>query len=183
MTSFDPNHWKCTPECIPPIHPSARNLRNKYEGRTNTSVKTVKVCQDFYGILHPHELTGYKHPGASGQSPVLDDLTTNQYYQYKVRHVGEETGVNDKKLCPYHPDATRNKPRAGFYNEVGLAALDRRNASYVKLIEGPRGQMFTPKTTNQLFMTPPAKDPVGLWHPGICRARAKWVHREQQGMR
>ncbi|KAL2653317.1 hypothetical protein R1flu_021445 [Riccia fluitans] len=75
MTSFDPNHWKCTPEFIPPIHAPARNPKNKYEGRCNSSIKTVKVAQNFYGILHHHPLTGYKMPGAYGQTSVFDDLT------------------------------------------------------------------------------------------------------------
>ncbi|BBN00170.1 hypothetical protein MPTK1_1g26950 [Marchantia polymorpha subsp. ruderalis] len=181
MTSFDPHHWKCTPEYIPPIHPPARNVRNKYEGRTNTSTKTVKVAQSFYGILFPHPLTGYKMPGASGQSPAFDDLTTNQYFQGQVRKVGEEVGQGDKKLIPYHPDATRNRPRAESCTDVGLANFDRRNASYIKLKHG-RASKSTPKTTNQLFMGPPPKETPGLWHSGICRDRAIWLHRKQQGM-
>ncbi|CAM6093458.1 unnamed protein product [Calypogeia fissa] len=180
MTSFDPNHWQCCPEYTPPVHPPGRNPQNKYEGHTNTSVKTVKVAQDFYGILHPHVVTGYKMIGASGSKPVFDDLTTNQFFQNKTRKVGEETGHMDKKLCPYKPDATRNRPRSDWQTDVGLQNFDRRNASYLRLEDGALGSQFMPKTTSQSFFTPPPKgDPPGTWHQGICRDRAVYLHKKQ----
>ena len=45
--------------------------------------------------------------------------STNGFYQKKVRKVGEGTSTKTKKLMPYHPQASRNRPKESMENTTG----------------------------------------------------------------
>ena len=101
--------------------------------------------------------------------------------------VGERTGTRNKKLMPYYPWATRNRPTTTQQNIVGTrygthaTSKERyKGSSTVSLSSGGIHADSPWRTTNQVFNECAlVRDTVGLTNQGIASELAKSMHKKQ----
>ena len=150
----------------------------------------VKRGGEWVAIAHKMEKTGFKATNAYGSKKNFSGLTTNREFQGSVKVVG--AGANEKsgkkKLMPYKPNASRNRPKETMKNTVGrrfgVGSVSKtesyRGSSQVQLKDGdPRGNFW--KTTNQAYNEcAQVKDTIGLSNMGISAQVAKNAHKMQQ---
>ena len=101
--------------------------------------------------------TGYKAKNAYGAKSIFYGETTNSYFQNGLKHVGSGSG-SQKKLMPYYPNASRNRPKETMENITGTrfgtcstSIEPYRGSSVVALRDGDPESSRTWKTTNQIF--------------------------------
>lgn len=114
--------------------------------------------------------------------------STNGFYQKKVRKVGE--GTTKKKLMPYHPHASRNRPKESMENYMGKrfglkvtrdSVESYRGSSQVVLADGHPDSSKPWKTTNQVYSDNKAVvNKTGLSNQGIFSDAAKITHAKQR---
>ena len=117
---------------------------------------------------------------------VFDGATTKSTFDAKVRKVGEGE-VEKKKLMPYHPLASRNRPKSQVENVVGSrfavpkGAVERyRNSSQVDLSDGHPDSRKPWRTTNQMYRQPKHAGKTGMDNNGIFAEAAQLTHRKQR---
>eukprot|EP00245_Coleochaete_scutata_P005443 TRINITY_DN18969_c0_g1_i1.p1 TRINITY_DN18969_c0_g1~~TRINITY_DN18969_c0_g1_i1.p1 ORF type:complete len:181 (+),score=27.82 TRINITY_DN18969_c0_g1_i1:162-704(+) len=154
---------------------SKGKAQNSYHGLGST-VKLIKHAGEAIAITHPVPKTGYKAPNAYGVRPIFEDATTTATFQKSVQKVGDE---NVKKLMPYHPNASRNRPPTTLANVVGCRNNPNRNASQILLRDGDPDSRKVSKTTNQVFMDYECET-TGMSNQGISSEIAKMMHQRQR---
>lgn len=159
-------------------------------GTRDCNLNSAKRLQKQGGewVAEPHQVpkTGYKAPNAYGATPVFDGMTTNKSFQSRVL---TSVGVTDKKLCPYYPNAPRNRPPETLTNIPGKrfglhvtrdSKETYRGSSKVKLADGDVTSKRPWKTTNQVFSECAlVADTVGLSNQGISADVARTMHVHQ----
>mmetsp|Transcript_26689 Transcript_26689/g.32403 ORF Transcript_26689/g.32403 Transcript_26689/m.32403 type:complete len:172 (-) Transcript_26689:455-970(-) len=143
---------------------------------TNSAQKTAKRQGDVIAIVHPVAKTGYKAENAYGAKAIFEDETTTGHYHSMVQKVGDE---NQKKLMPYHPNASRNRPGGTLSNTVGRRFNPARNASQISFRDGDPDSLCPPKTTSQVY-SDINLNVVGLSNQGISAEISKSVHQKQR---
>jgi len=144
--------------------------------RTHSSLVTFKRQGEVIAVSHAQQLTGYKAPNAYGAKAIFEDETTTGYFSGRVRKVGE---TNTKKLMPYHPNASRNRPGETLSNTVGRRFLANRNVSQVVLRDGDPDSLCAPMTTSKVY-SEYKLNVVGMGNQGISSEVAKAVHAKQR---
>ena len=119
----------------------------------------VKRGGEWVAVCHEVAKTGYKAKNAYGAKSIFYGETTNSYFQNGVKHVGSGSG-SQKKLMPYYPNASRNRPKETMENITGTrfntcqskkSVETYRGSSVVTLRDGDPESSRTWKTTNQIF--------------------------------
>ena len=151
-----------------------------------TGTRLVRVGGELVAIPHYIKPTGWKAPNAYGSKVVFDGATTKSTFDAKVRKVGEGE-VEKKKLMPYHPLASRNRPKSQVENVVGSrfavpkGAVERyRNSSQVDLSDGHPDSRKPWRTTNQMYRQPKHAGKTGMDNNGIFAEAAQLTHRKQR---
>ena len=141
---------------------------------------------ELVAIPHYIKPTGWKAPNAYGSKVVFDGATTKSTFDAKVRKVGEGE-VEKKKLMPYHPLASRNRPKSQVENVEGSrfavpkGAVERyRNSSQVDLSDGHPDSRKPWRTTNQMYRQPKHAGKTGMDNNGIFAEAAQLTHRKQR---
>jgi len=167
METISLPHWMSAEE----------KMKYKSQGsNTNSAMRTAKRQGDIIAIVHPTPKTGYKAPNAYGSKAVFEDQTTTDYYHSRVAKVGDE---NQKKLMPYEPNASRNRPGDTLSNNVGRRFNASRNKSQIAFRDGDPDSLIAPKTTSQVY-SDINLNVVGLANQGISAEKARSVHQKQR---
>mmetsp|Transcript_29830 Transcript_29830/g.41246 ORF Transcript_29830/g.41246 Transcript_29830/m.41246 type:complete len:175 (-) Transcript_29830:172-696(-) len=145
--------------------------------RTNSATMTAKRQGEVIAIAHDVAKTGYKADNAYGAKAIFEDETTTGYYQGRVQKVGEQN--DKKKLMPYHPNASRNRPGETLSNTIGRRFNASRNASQLVLRDGDPDSLCAPKTTSKVY-SEYSLNVVGMGNQGISSEVAKMVHAKQR---
>ncbi len=148
--------------------------------------KMVKRGGEWVAVCHEVAKTGYKAKNAYGAKSIFYGETTNSYFQNGVKHVGSGSG-SQKKLMPYYPNASRNRPKETMENITGsrfgtqLNSIEPyRGSSVVTLRDGDPESSRTWKTTNQIFSECAlVSDTIGLSNQGISSQVARDMHKKQ----
>eukprot|EP00217_Crustomastix_stigmatica_P008655 CAMPEP_0183803456 /NCGR_PEP_ID=MMETSP0803_2-20130417/33020_1 /TAXON_ID=195967 /ORGANISM="Crustomastix stigmata, Strain CCMP3273" /LENGTH=196 /DNA_ID=CAMNT_0026048195 /DNA_START=37 /DNA_END=624 /DNA_ORIENTATION=- len=140
--------------------------------------KLIRQGGELVAVAHPVKKTGYKAPNAYGAKAVFAGETTNNFYNGKVRKVGEETDKANKKLMPYYPNASRNRPAETMENTPGQrfgfkptrgGAESYRGSSQVKFTDADPESKRPWETTYQVFNNSALSAPtVGQSNQGIA---------------
>mmetsp|Transcript_37025 Transcript_37025/g.104540 ORF Transcript_37025/g.104540 Transcript_37025/m.104540 type:complete len:183 (+) Transcript_37025:189-737(+) len=147
----------------------------------------VKMGGELVAYTYPQQKTGYKAPNAYGARPVFTSSTTNRECQKSIKTAGQ-TGATGKKLMPYYPNASRNRPKETMENIVGkhyqtpttCKTETYRGMSHLQLHDGDIESTRAWKTTNQVFSEcTEVQSTVGLSNPGIASDVAVSTHRKQ----
>ncbi|EEH57124.1 uncharacterized protein MICPUCDRAFT_47424 [Micromonas pusilla CCMP1545] len=154
-----------------------------------TGTRLITVGGELVAVAHRIKPTGYKAPNAYGNRVAFDGTTTSGSEQAKVRVVGSGEGPK-KKLMPYHPLASRNRPKSQTDNATsGRFTMPKgsveayRNASQVNLTDGhpDSGRAGSWRTTNQEYSDKSATTGVvGLANQGIFAEAAILTHKKQR---
>uniref|UniRef100_A0A7S0WNU4 Uncharacterized protein n=1 Tax=Pyramimonas obovata TaxID=1411642 RepID=A0A7S0WNU4_9CHLO len=144
--------------------------------RTHSSLVTFKRQGEVIAVCHPLQKTGYKAPNAYGAKAIFEGETTTDHFSGRVRKVGDE---NKKKLMPYHPNASRNRPGETLSNTVGRRFLSNRNVSQIVLRDGDPDSLCAPKTTSKVY-SEYNLNVVGMGNQGISSEVAKVIHAKQR---
>jgi len=168
------------PPLLPPPAPSSP---------LGTGTRLITVGGELVAVAHRIKPTGYKAPNAYGNRVAFDGTTTSGSEQAKVRVVGSGEGPK-KKLMPYHPLASRNRPKSQTDNATsGRFTMPKgsveayRNASQVNLTDGhpDSGRAGSWRTTNQEYSDKSATTGVvGLANQGIFAEAAILTHKKQR---
>lgn len=145
--------------------------------RTHSAVVTAKRQGEVIAIAHHTKKTGYKADNAYGAKAIFDDETTSGYYAGRVQKVGEQ--ADKKKLMPYHPNASRNRPGETLSNTTGRRFNTNRNASQIILRDGDPDSLCPPKTTSKVYSEYQV-NVVGMGNQGISSEVSKLVHAKQR---
>lgn len=155
-----------------------------------TAKLLVKQGGELVAVPHAVKKTGYKAPNAYGAKDIFNGETTNGFYQKKVRKVGEGSTTKTKKLMPYHPLASRNRPKESMENYTGTrfglkvtrdSVETYRGSSQVVLADGHPDSSKPWKTTNQAYSeNKEAVNKTGLANQGIFSDAAKITHTRQR---
>uniref|UniRef100_A0A061SFA7 Uncharacterized protein n=1 Tax=Tetraselmis sp. GSL018 TaxID=582737 RepID=A0A061SFA7_9CHLO len=147
----------------------------------------AKMGGELVAYSYKQKKTGYKAPNAYGARPVFQGVTTNKEFQGQVRVVGENSNT-EKKLAPYHPNASRNRPKETMENVVGrkyqppitCKTETYRGMSHITIKDGDPDSTRPWKTTNQVFAECTAvQNTTGLGNPGIASDVAIATHKKQ----
>ena len=167
----------------PPLPPPAPS------SPLGTGTRLITVGGELVAVAHRIKPTGYKAPNAYGNRVAFDGTTTSGSEQAKVRVVGSGEGPK-KKLMPYHPLASRNRPKSQTDNATsGRFTMPKgsveayRNASQVNLTDGhpDSGRAGSWRTTNQEYSDKSATTGVvGLANQGIFAEAAILTHKKQR---
>ena len=151
--------------------------------------KLVKQGGEWVAIAHKVPKTGFKADNAYGAKPPFSGMTTNKSFQRSVRTVGSQQGPTSKKLMPYYPNASRNRPKETMENTPGQrfgfkASASRheayRGSSQVKFADGDPRSNRRWKTTNQVFSEcAMVTNTIGLNNQGISADVARAMHEKQ----
>jgi len=154
-----------------------------------SAVRLVKQGGELVAIPHYVKPSGYKAPNAYGAKAIFTGDTTNDFYQGKVRKVGENNDSN-KKLMPYYPNAPRNRPAETMENHPGQrfglkvtrdTQETYRGSSQINFNDGDPDSSRPWKTTNQLYAEcAQGVDKPGLANQGISSDLAKGMHAKQR---
>lgn len=148
----------------------------------------VKRGGEWVAVCHEVAKTGYKAKNAYGAKSIFYGETTNSYFQNGVKHVGSGSG-SQKKLMPYYPNASRNRPKETMENITGTrfntcqskkSVETYRGSSVVTLRDGDPESSRTWKTTNQIFSECAlVSNTIGLSNQGISSQVARDMHKKQ----
>jgi len=149
-------------------------------------VGLVRVGGELLAIPHRQARTGYKAPNAYGAKSTFSGETTYRHYNNRTLTV---SGPGSKKLMPYGPWASRNRPASAQQNIVG-----RRYGTHPTSVEAYKGSSTVGKmlrsggvdgdspwrTTNQVFNEcAMVRNTVGLQNQGIASTLARTMHKRQ----
>jgi len=159
-------HWMATQRMV-----DVARLDDPERSNTNSATALVPQGGVRVAVMHHHDKTGYKAPNSYGFKPVFEDGTTTRLAFNKKPSYG-----SPKILCPYEPDAHRNRMPVKPSIITPKEAAFLRSKSQIVLGKDFSKDKRRFNTTNKLREKYLSKMDTLLDNQGISSDRTKWIH-------